>query len=139
MQNQNQNQTKPMTPLREPSQGSPETMKTIAAAVRQSFDIFNTFGKTPAQLDTLTTAFLTALKDCRPEQVNAAFAEWLVTGKTIPTPADIIEIIKANSKQDFIPLYLQPPPSPLMIEDQAARTRVVEGFAKLKEALRWAI
>lgn len=69
---------------------------TIAAAVRQSYDIFQTYGRTPEQLKTYVVAFDVALEKYSTAQINQAFGEYLRIGKVMPTPAHIVEIIEAN-------------------------------------------
>lgn len=61
---------------------------------RQLFDIQNTFGKTPEQLKTLMMAMVQDLNGYSPQDVQNAFLRWRRMCSTIPTPADILNLLR---------------------------------------------
>lgn len=65
----------------------------IAYLVRQSYDIFRTYGAEPSQLDSLNTAFIDVLERYSLQQITSAFRIWRDENDTMPTPADIRKIV----------------------------------------------
>jgi len=60
--------------------------------VRQAYDIFNTYGKDPEALKTITLAFSQALGSQNIADISSAFQEWLKYKSGMPTPADILKL-----------------------------------------------
>lgn len=59
--------------------------------VRQSFDIFNIYGKEPETVTNITLGFAIALENCDIVDIKAAFNAWLKETSVMPTPADILK------------------------------------------------
>lgn len=57
------------------------------------------YGKTPAELKTLVDGFYWALDEYTLEQILKALKEFVKQKPTIPTPSDIIGIIKTMSEK----------------------------------------
>jgi hypothetical protein len=74
----------------------------IAEIVRQSYDIFHTYGKTPEQFHTILKAFDKTLSGYTMDRIASAFDEYLETGTAMPLPADIIKIIKRENLPEGI-------------------------------------
>ena len=72
----------------------------ITTTVRQCFDILNTYGKSPDQLKSLMRAMVEDLSGYSVEKIDAGFLEWRRTSEKIPTPADILKIVRRNSEGD---------------------------------------
>ena len=70
-----------------------KTQATIAQIVRQSYDIFDVFGKTGTQFKTILMAFDEVLKTYPAERVEGAFMKYLETGTVMPKPANIKNIL----------------------------------------------
>lgn len=64
--------------------------------VRQSFDIFNIYGKDPASIENIILGFSIALEDVQTEDFVLAFKEWMKKSATMPTPADINTLAMEN-------------------------------------------
>jgi hypothetical protein len=62
--------------------------------VTQCFDSLNNFGKTNQALPNIIKFFIVKLKKYPFEKVYEAFDEWTDRHSTMPTPADIINIIE---------------------------------------------
>lgn len=90
---QNQNHNLPMKPSNQPFESSKN--RQIAHLVRQSYDIFNKFGRNPDELKSLTHAFLLDLENYSAEQITTAFTVWRRNNSVMPTPADILKIIQS--------------------------------------------
>lgn len=63
--------------------------ETINFLVRQSFDIFNTFGKDPDCLETMVPAFCEVLQARHPNTITEAFRLWMLKNEKMPTPSNI--------------------------------------------------
>lgn len=99
----------------------PKSERTAALSqlLRQSFDIFNTYGKQPESLKSMVHGFDVVLQKYSTEVITAAFSTWLEEQSCMPTPADI-KYICANR----IKLYEPPPPPPPDIEYQPSEEEV---------------
>lgn len=75
-----------------------KTRTHIAALVRQSYDIFDTFGKPPESLENVNLGFYLVLDGFDPDVITRAFHQYLKTKSVMPKPAQILEII--NSKTE---------------------------------------
>lgn len=62
------------------------------------FDTLNVYGKEPEQLANITKLFQLVLGRFHISQVEGAFAQYLATNSTMPTPADIVKIIEPPIK-----------------------------------------
>jgi len=72
----------------------PEETAQIAAMLRQCFDLFNTYGRDPSALRSMLPVFEEVLAPYPTAKINSAFREWLRTEPAMPTPADILKILK---------------------------------------------
>lgn len=81
-----------------------ETSKTLMVLVSQSFDVFNQYGKDPESLKSTYKAFEIDLAGHSAESIQNAFTEWRKTKSTMPTPADILNLLNFNP----IPLRRSP-------------------------------
>jgi hypothetical protein len=66
-----------------------DKMQIISNYVRQSYDIFNTFGKSTASLENICLGFYQVLKDFDNSYINRAFTYWIENHSNMPTPAEI--------------------------------------------------
>ena len=85
-------QNEPIKPCEKPSQRS--NSQQVAALVRQSYDIFQTYGKDPEALKSQILGFNQALKGYEQADIDSAFYGWLKISRIMPTPADIIEFVE---------------------------------------------
>jgi len=65
----------------------------LCSLVAQCFDSLNVYGKTTDQLENIAGAFQLVLGDYDIDTVSKAFAKHLRRSSTMPTPADIVNII----------------------------------------------
>lgn len=97
MEKQNQNEL--TTQLHKPSENL-KTTDLIAQLVRQSYDMFQTYGRTPEQLTSLTKGFCQVLIKYEQQKIRSAFKIWLEDNTTMPTPADIRKVINIHMGED---------------------------------------
>ena len=77
----------------------PDTEKVqIADLITQCFDVLKVYGKEPEQIKNTIKVFILALAGFSMEQINAAFISHLSRSSEMPTPADIVQIIKREGK-----------------------------------------
>ncbi len=62
----------------------------------QSFEIFNVYGKPPEAAGSIVQGFDMILEQYAIEEITLAFKDWMRTSSTMPTPADILRIVKEN-------------------------------------------
>lgn len=72
---------------------SQQGRKWLAMAISQSLVMLNTFGKTQAETETLVEGFIWILGDMPLSAVQDAFKQHISRSSTLPTPADINNII----------------------------------------------
>lgn len=80
--------------------------------LQQSIDIFNVYGKEPEQLKNILQGFVMILDPYSSEDISAAFKEWMAESANMPTPADILKIVKRinEGRRDIYSKYLKPTP-----------------------------
>lgn len=71
----------------------------IASIVRQCFDLLETYGKTPEQLENLTLAMIEDLKLFTTDEVRKAFTIWRRDESKLPAVAHIRKIIYRMQKE----------------------------------------
>lgn len=71
----------------------------IAEMVTQCFNGLNTYGKDAGQVGDAVKLFLFVLADYQPDEIFRAFRIFLEKNSRMPTPADIVSIIKRGGKQ----------------------------------------
>jgi hypothetical protein len=79
----------------------------IAELLSQCFDVLNTYGKTPEQLENMTGMFLATLQGYDFKDVKSAFIQHMRTSRSMPTPADIINIIEPPKQELSRAMYVQ--------------------------------
>lgn len=57
--------------------------------IKQSFAVFNLYGKSPEDLESIGLAFWMTLEDCTEGEITAAFKSWMRASSVMPTPRDI--------------------------------------------------
>jgi len=72
--------------------------------LRQSYDIFQTYGKSPESLENMVLGFSLVLRPYNDQTIIAAFRYWMETQSILPTPADIKEVCYSK-----IPIYNSKP------------------------------
>lgn len=84
-------QTQPSNAPSKASATSPKAVwnAQLSKLLRQSFDIFNTFGKDPDALENILPGFAVALDGCDMRDISSAFQQWLREKEKFPTPAEI--------------------------------------------------
>lgn len=117
-----------------PSTASAQKITQIVTIVRQSFDIQNTYGKTPEQLKTLQKAMVEDLKAYDLDSINKAFLSWRQESANIPTPADIISIIERRLREKRGRQYT--PPEGRRQKTQEEKDAFSKHCAEIKKALR---
>lgn len=70
--------------------------------LEQCYDCLNSYGKTPEQLENTATLFLTVLADYPYSKIEQAFIQYLKEGKSMPVPADIIQIMNRKPKMQNV-------------------------------------
>lgn len=117
-----------------------KTAKTLAVLVTKSFNLYNTYGRDPAALGDIFSDFQEALAEYPEEKISLAFTEWRKTKSSMPTPADIIELIEGEKKlkETTQPYYRPFEPevevndwSSLTPEQQAETKKLVEETMKM--------
>lgn len=81
---------------------SMETTETLKELLRQSFDIFNVYGKKPAQMRNILLGFQEALKEFSEDVIEYAFREWLKESSAFPTPSDIVKICNEKVARTYV-------------------------------------
>lgn len=71
----------------------------MRSLIRQSFDIFNVYGKDPEAAKNILHGFSMVLEDHTDNDISFAFKEWLKEKSTMPTPSDICSICNARAKE----------------------------------------
>lgn len=79
--------------------GSSQEQRTqIAEMVAQCFDALSTYGKQPEQLTNTVKMFVFVLGDYTADKIVTAFKLHLQRSRDMPTPADIVAIIRRGNK-----------------------------------------
>lgn len=79
----------------------PESRKTLAVLILDSFRAFPQFGKDPESLESTTRVFLNALADYPIEKIAEAFrVHWAKVGG-FPDPSDLRQIILRDGRPPF--------------------------------------
>lgn len=91
-----------------PSASLPSTLVTLAQdekgrqnltnLILQCFNALKTYGKEPEQLGDLNAMFQMVLEDYSIEQIKGAFKAHISRSQEIPTPSDIVTLIKRGGK-----------------------------------------
>lgn len=69
-----------------------ERVNQLQELLKQSYDIFEVYGKEPEALGNMLRAFVDALSDIELKYIMDAFKVWLREQRKMPVPADIREI-----------------------------------------------
>lgn len=77
---------------------SPQETEQIAHIVRQNYDILQTYGKDPEALKNMMRAFNDDLTGHKIESIREAFIKWRRKKNTMPTPADILTILRGDDE-----------------------------------------
>lgn len=96
---------KPTTTLpREYSEDTAQSHKIsqIAHMIRQCFSILDTYGKTKEDLEFLMEAMILDLKGYSTLRIEEAFTAWRRENTKIPTPADIIKLVKEGRRKQAV-------------------------------------
>ncbi len=80
-------------------QMSSQKSEQIAHLIQQCFAIQDTYGKSPEELKILMKAMIEDLKNYRLGEINIAFRKWREDHSKIPTPANILKILKARNAE----------------------------------------
>lgn len=83
--------------------------------------MLNVYGKTPEQLGNVTKLFFAVLANYPAETIKAAFLTYLKTNSTMPTPADIENIINPPRPKPDWPVYI------------ALKKRIHDGYFPLSD------
>lgn len=70
----------------------------LQALIEQSFEIFNLYGKPSESVKSVIKGFNLTMEPYDIYDINAAFKQWMAEKSVMPTPADIVEIIKGIMK-----------------------------------------
>lgn len=66
-----------------------DKMQLISNYVRQSYDIFNTYGRSTGSLENICLGFYQVLQAHSADHISKAFNFWLENHSNMPTPAEI--------------------------------------------------
>jgi len=69
--------------------------------ISQSFDILNRYGKDTTALASITRAFIEDLQPYTEEQIIIAFKLWRRSNDSMPTPSNIINVIREDKKESI--------------------------------------
>lgn len=72
----------------------PETAKTLSVLVMLSYNIFNVFGKSGNAIGDVFNSFKNVLASYPEKKIIYGFEQWMQEKSVMPTPADIIKIIR---------------------------------------------
>ena len=72
----------------------------ITNYVEQSYAIFNSYGKDPQALSSITNGFWVALKEFPNHYIAKAFDEWLLEETNMPVPSQIRDSIRKSIRLD---------------------------------------
>lgn len=72
--------------------------KQLSTIILQCFDSLKLYGKEPEQIGNLNAMFQFVLADYSYDKIMEAFRFYLSTSSELPTPADIVGIIKRGNK-----------------------------------------
>lgn len=76
---------------------TPQTTNQLKILLRQSYDIFEIYGKKPSQLRNILNGFADVLAPYHQKEITAAFRTWLHRESKFPTPSAIKQIIDEQS------------------------------------------
>jgi hypothetical protein len=115
-------------------------MQVLNNYVKQSYDIFNTYGKQTSAIENICMAFWVVLKDVEEEYIHYAFGHWLRERSNMPTPSEILDICRKKKSDD---VKYSNMPQALEYKPKDTQTSVtvpwykmkIEGFEKNKSAL----
>lgn len=75
-------------------------INTISDLINQSYKIFNTYGKTEADIHAAIPGFMEVLGHYHVDRIISGFKIWLDEEATLPTPSDIKKIIEKWKPMD---------------------------------------
>lgn len=78
----------------------PKAREQAVIAIRQCFDVCETYGKTPQQLETMVDAMIGMLGDYQPDLVMRAFRTHVERSSKLPTLADIVGLIRRGGRPE---------------------------------------
>lgn len=90
-----------MIPQAERLCNSQQAQKNLGSMLMQCFDGLKVYGKTPEQLENTTALFMLVLGEFSGDQITEAFKLYISRSAEIPTPADIVGIIRRGNKPPF--------------------------------------
>ncbi len=75
-----------------------EAQGTLAAMLMQCFDGLKLYGKEPEQIENAVKLFRMVLADFPSDKIQSAFVTHLQRSSEMPTPSDIVQLIKRGNK-----------------------------------------
>ena len=91
--------TKPLPKLKITVGSDPKSREDVREFILVCFDALDTYGKTPDQLGNAVKLFILTLADYPVPLVRNAFIRWAQERSKMPSPADIISLIKDDNEQ----------------------------------------
>lgn len=102
-----QNPIEQKQPLPGCLQASKADQQDLAILLTQCYDALKVYGKEPEQLDNLIKMFILVLGDYIYSDIKNAFKVYLKTNTSMPTPADIVNIIEPPPPKIDWALYIE--------------------------------
>lgn len=68
----------------------------LSSLVRQSFDIFNVYGKDPSSVENIILGFSIALEEYDIQDISKSFKQWMKSSSAMPAPADIVKLCEES-------------------------------------------
>lgn len=78
----------------------PGTAKSLSVLVVRSYNTFNVYGKPGSAVGDIYRSFETTLAPFPEDKIIRAFDEWMAEKSVMPTPADIVKIVRRYAKHD---------------------------------------
>lgn len=82
----------------------------LSSLVRQSFDIFNVYGKDPSSVENIILGFSIALEEYDIQDISKSFKQWMKSSSAMPAPADIAKLCE-ESKSYRVSVSKTPAPA----------------------------
>ena len=103
----------------------------LAALIRQSFDIFNIYGKQAESIENVIAAFELVMEPFDESHIRAAFREWMASSANMPTPSDIGKIAeRIQTEEKERRAYAEKPPVIAKANERANNYRTVPWAGK---------
>lgn len=111
---------------------NPTSRAELTTMLAACFQTLNTYGADPESIADRAKMFQLVLADYPLETVKDAMVRYLRTGKTLPTPADIVALVDPAQREPDRAVYVE-------ISKKAPEVRTPDDWAYMRKYERWAL